>query len=131
VIERIPKSSVWVNGGHEFVDRHGQALERECVRARIHLWIDLIFGCYQRSAEKDNLLHRFEYADCIDHITDKQIRRQLRTSAEISVAVPSDDSDLHTSADAVLERQVSSVTLIGPEICMDEDGEAFRVIPDG
>jgi hypothetical protein len=132
----------WAKNGHEFVDRHRQALESEYVRARIHLWIDLIFGCHQRSAEKNNLFHRFSYADCIDHITDKQMRRTIKhfcanfgccpvklfKSPHKRSATP---SALSTIADAVFERPVTSITFFGPEICMDEDGEAFRVIPGG
>jgi hypothetical protein len=64
----------WASNAFEFVDKHRQALESEYVRSHLPSWIDLIFGCFQRSLEKNNLYHPFSYIDCLDEgLTDDQL----------------------------------------------------------
>jgi hypothetical protein len=62
---------------HEFVDRHRQALECQFVRSHVHDWIDLIFGCSQRSLEKNNLFHCSAYAD-FEHVKDMGMHESIR-----------------------------------------------------
>ena len=58
----LPK---WAKSAQHFIDINRQALESEYVRLHLNEWIDLIFGIYQKSLEKNNLFHLFCYNDCM------------------------------------------------------------------
>lgn len=58
----LPK---WARNACHFVETNRIALESEYVRCHLNEWIDLIFGCHQKSVEKNNLFHLFNYSDCI------------------------------------------------------------------
>eukprot|EP01134_Creolimax_fragrantissima_P004301 CFRG4301T1 len=59
----------WASGADDFIDQCRLALECEYVSARLHLWIDLIFGYKQRGEESikaDNVFHYLTYEGTID-----------------------------------------------------------------
>ena len=60
----------WAKGStHEFVRVMREALESETVSARIHEWIDLVFGSAQQGAEavkRHNVFHHLTYEGSVD-----------------------------------------------------------------
>ena len=60
----------WANGSpHEFIRIMREALESETVSARMHLWIDLVFGHAQRgdeSVKRRNVFHPLTYEGSVD-----------------------------------------------------------------
>ena len=60
----------WCGGSaHEFVRLHRAALESDYVSARLHHWIDLIFGFQQRgqaAVDADNVFYHLTYEGAID-----------------------------------------------------------------
>ena len=56
----------WANSSaYKFIEIQRAGIESEYVSSNIHHWIDLIFGVYQKSFEKNNLFHMFSYPDCL------------------------------------------------------------------
>lgn len=54
----------WAGTARDFTSKLREALESEYVTSRLHLWIDLVFGCKQRGEEAiraDNLFHYITY----------------------------------------------------------------------
>lgn len=54
----------WARNPRDFVRKMRRALESPHVSRRLHLWIDLIFGCRQRgraAIESDNLFYYLTY----------------------------------------------------------------------
>ncbi|CAN0579492.1 unnamed protein product, partial [Laminaria digitata] len=54
----------WARNPRDFVRKMRRALESPHVSRRLHLWIDLIFGCKQRgkaAIEADNLFYHLTY----------------------------------------------------------------------
>ena len=60
---RLPK---WASSPEDFLKKQRQALESEYVSNNLHLWIDLIFGCKQRSIDDFNLFHPLTYEGSVD-----------------------------------------------------------------
>ena len=60
----------WANNSpHEFIRLMREALESETVSARMHLWIDLVFGHAQRgdeSVRRHNVFHPLTYEGSVD-----------------------------------------------------------------
>ena len=60
----------WADGSpHEFIRVMREALESETVSARMHLWIDLVFGHAQRgdeSVKRRNVFHPLTYEGSVD-----------------------------------------------------------------
>lgn len=55
----------WASTPFEFIEIHRRALESRYTQLHINEWIDLIFGCYQKSLDKLNLFHTFTYHECM------------------------------------------------------------------
>jgi hypothetical protein len=72
---KLPK---WAKNSFEFTQINLQALESEHARSRIHDWIDLIFGCFQRSVQKHNMFHMYCYPDCYQEIKDEAAKELAR-----------------------------------------------------
>lgn len=56
----------WAHGPRDFLAKMAAAIESPHVSSRLHLWIDLIFGCKShgsRAARADNLFHHLTYDD--------------------------------------------------------------------
>ncbi|CAM9826988.1 unnamed protein product, partial [Choristocarpus tenellus] len=54
----------WSRSPRDFIRKMRRALESSYVSMRIHLWIDLIFGCRQRgraAVDADNLFYHLTY----------------------------------------------------------------------
>ena len=65
----------WAKDAHDFVAKNRRALESEHVSARLHEWVDLIFGCKQRGERAETAHNVFFYMTYegqvdIDAITD-------------------------------------------------------------
>jgi hypothetical protein len=62
----------WAKGDvREFIRLHRKALECDYVSSKLHLWIDLIFGCKQRgeaAKEAINVFHHWFYSDSAGNI---------------------------------------------------------------
>eukprot|EP00347_Sterkiella_histriomuscorum_P003989 403362173 len=56
----------WAHSAEDFLQKNRQALESEYVSNHLHLWIDLIFGCKQRSIDDFNLFHPLTYEGSVD-----------------------------------------------------------------
>jgi hypothetical protein len=73
----------WAGGSaHEFVRRHRAALESEHVSARLHEWIDLVFGAKQRGAaavEAVNVFYHLTYEGAVDleKVRDPKLRHRF------------------------------------------------------
>ncbi|OHS99739.1 hypothetical protein TRFO_33768 [Tritrichomonas foetus] len=71
----------WSNGSaYKFIEIQRAGLESEYVSAHLNDWIDLIFGIYQKSLEKNNLFHMFSYPDCLQSplIKDEKMRNMAK-----------------------------------------------------
>lgn len=60
---KLPK---WASSPMDYLKKNRMALESDYVSNNIHLWIDLIFGCKQRSIEDWNVFHPLTYEGSID-----------------------------------------------------------------
>ncbi|RKP28829.1 beach-domain-containing protein, partial [Metschnikowia bicuspidata] len=73
----------WAHGSaHVFIARNRDALESTHVSRRLHLWIDLVFGCKQTGAEAEaalNVFHHLSYEGAInlDGIVDEVEKRAM------------------------------------------------------
>lgn len=56
----------WADSPKDFVEKMRLALESEYVSKNLNKWIDLIWGCKQRSFEDDNLFHPLTYEGTVD-----------------------------------------------------------------
>ena len=56
----------WAHSPEDFLKKNRAALESDYVSNNIHLWIDLIFGCKQRSIDDFNLFHPLTYEGSVD-----------------------------------------------------------------
>jgi hypothetical protein len=59
----------WADSPRDFIRKHAKALESEYVSERLHLWIDLIFGCKQQgraAVEAHNLFYYLTYEGAVD-----------------------------------------------------------------
>jgi hypothetical protein len=64
-LQRLPTQEDYqqdVFAAHRFVFMHSQVLESQYVSSSLHEWVNLIFGAYQRSAEKVNVFFPLTYA---------------------------------------------------------------------
>lgn len=76
----------WATDAQDFVQKLAEALESPLVSAKLHRWIDLIFGYRSRgrkAEEANNVFHYLTYDDlCATH--DMNASRQMRpTAAEL------------------------------------------------
>lgn len=60
---KLPK---WATDEKDFIRKQRAALESDYVSQNLHLWINLIFGCYQRSEEHKNVFHPMTYEGSLD-----------------------------------------------------------------
>lgn len=59
----------WARDGQDFLHKMAQALESRHVSARLHKWINLVFGYKsrgQRAEEADNVFHYLTYDEMYD-----------------------------------------------------------------
>ncbi|XP_063788663.1 neurobeachin-like protein 1 isoform X2 [Pseudophryne corroboree] len=75
----LPK---WAKSPEDFIRKHRQALESECVSAHLHEWIDLIFGYKQRGPAAVEALNVFYYCSYegavdLDSISDEKERKAI------------------------------------------------------
>lgn len=62
------KLPLWANNNsNTFVSVLKEALESDIVSARLHLWIDLIFGNHQYSRQRRNQFHPRYYEENINY----------------------------------------------------------------
>lgn len=77
----------WASSPEHFIALHRAALESDFVTQRLHLWIDLVFGCAQqgpRAVEATNVFYWTTYPDKIDwaRVTDEMSRAALVSQIE-------------------------------------------------
>ncbi|XRB05769.1 factor associated with neutral sphingomyelinase activation [Pycnococcus provasolii] len=75
----------WAKDAHDFVHKMRLALESPIVSARLHQWIDLIFGSKQRGEQarrSDNVFHYLTYDDLgrkeLEKVKDPELRRAIK-----------------------------------------------------
>lgn len=88
----------WAENPCHFIQMNRNALDSEYVRMHLNEWIDLIFGVYQKSVEKNNLFHLFTYNDCIanpDFIRDSLIPLAQHHAQHFGVSPEKILSDSH------------------------------------
>ncbi|CDW73591.1 protein fan [Stylonychia lemnae] len=56
----------WAHSADDFLKKNRAALESDYVSNNIHLWIDLIFGCKQKSIDDFNVFHPLTYEGHVD-----------------------------------------------------------------
>ncbi|OHT11360.1 hypothetical protein TRFO_19249 [Tritrichomonas foetus] len=66
----------WAETPFDFIYKHRKALECEKVSLKLNKWIDLVFGCNQRSYEAKNVYCNEIYSDIWDSINEKNPKNE-------------------------------------------------------
>lgn len=69
----------WARDGQDFLHKMAQALESRHVSARLHKWINLVFGYKsrgQRAEEADNVFHYLTYDEMYDWFVSVRVGRR-------------------------------------------------------
>jgi hypothetical protein len=128
----------WAKNSFGFVNLNRQALESEWVRTKLNEWIDLIFGCYQRSLEKNNLFHKFSYVDCMNTIKNKKMYHTVKNFCANFGCCPvqvfhkphrksSPIPPPPPAVDQPFDQCPQKIIFFGNGISVDEDGDLFRI----
>ena len=129
----LPK---WATSAFDFTEKHRQALESDYVRENLHHWIDLIFGCYQKSDEMNNVFHEYAYLDCASRITDPDELQLAKTHSAIFGCCPvklfdqkHPEREMSSSVEPELNELPSSKILVfDSQVAISEDGSALDVV---
>lgn len=78
---KLPK---WASSAEDFLKKQRQALESDYVSNNLHLWIDLIFGCKQRSIDDFNVFHPLTYEGSVDFEKMKDPIQRLAFEVQIT-----------------------------------------------
>jgi hypothetical protein len=100
-------------------------------------WFDLIFGCYQRSLERNNLYHCYSYPDCVDHLSEEDFILAQRFCANFGTCPLKLPSKPHMKSgllvppvehfELVFDKSPSSVLLFEKLVVVDRKGELMRI----
>jgi hypothetical protein len=125
----------WSKNSFEFTQINFQALESEHARSHIHDWLDLVFGCFQRSIPKHNMFHMYCYPDCMAEIRDDAARELARDycvnfgSCPLKLFAKPHPRSLapEPSLEQFENLAISALVFLDKLVCFDDRGDVYNL----